>query len=400
MKIPPLLLSLLVAAAPLFAAPPRKFDVVVTNDLDSPRPAETIVIPFAEVRRRLPDVRLDHVEVRRADTGGAIPSQVTNFHPDDRRALYDDLLFQHDFPAGEHEARFVVELTDAPMPPFPTKVFARHVPERLDDFAFENDRIAHRMYGPGLDTPAAGGSRMVSSGIDVWAKRVRYPIVDRWYLKGHNAYHADSGEGLDLYDVGTSRGDGGTGIWDGKTLHVSPNWTSARVLANGPIRAVFELTYAPWDAGNGVRVAERKRITVDAGSNLHRADSTFTVTPANHAITVALGLAKHAKLPGELTADPQTGWMSWWEKYPKPDEGELGTAVLLARPPAEGLAEDAANHLLLAKAHSGEPLGCYFGAGWNRSGDFADRAAWNAYVADFALRLKHPLALKLGEAQP
>ena len=44
MKIPPLLLTLLVTAAPLVAASAQKFAVVVTNDLDSARPAETIVI--------------------------------------------------------------------------------------------------------------------------------------------------------------------------------------------------------------------------------------------------------------------------------------------------------------------------------------------------------------------
>ncbi len=75
------------------------------------------------------------------------------------------------------------------MPPFPTKTFARYVPERLDDFAWENDRIAHRIYGPALETAAAGGFQMIASGIDVWSKRVRYPIVDRWYLKSHDNYH-------------------------------------------------------------------------------------------------------------------------------------------------------------------------------------------------------------------
>ena len=42
------------------------------------------------------------------------------------------------------------------------KVFGRHVPERKDDFAWENDRIAFRMYGPALE---ADGE--ISSGIDV-----------------------------------------------------------------------------------------------------------------------------------------------------------------------------------------------------------------------------------------
>ncbi len=57
-----------------------------------------------------------------------------------------------------------------------------------------------------------------------------------------------------MYDVGTNRGAGGTGIWDGTRLHVSKNWRTWNVMANGPLRAVFELGYEPWDAGNGVMV--------------------------------------------------------------------------------------------------------------------------------------------------
>jgi len=119
---------------------------------------------------------------------------------------------------------------------------------------------------------------MSSSGIDLWCKRVRYPIVDRWYVKGH--YHDDTGEGLDMYDVGKLRGAGGTGTWDGKALAVGGNWKTWKVLANGPIRAVFELTYDAWDAGGGVKVSEKKRFIVDAGRQLDQVESIFEVTPA------------------------------------------------------------------------------------------------------------------------
>ena len=61
--------------------------------------------------------------------------------------------------------------------------------------------------------------------------------------------------------------------WRGR-LHRAENFASHRVLANGPIRAVFELTYDPWDAA-GVRVTERKRISLDAGANLFRQESVY-----------------------------------------------------------------------------------------------------------------------------
>ena len=320
-------------------------------------------------------------------------AQVTNFDPDDRRALYDDLVWQHDFAAGETSATFLIETTDAPVPPFQSKVFARHVPERLDDFAWENDRMAHRAYGPGLDTPAAGKSQMISSGMDYWSKRVRYPIVDRWYLKGHDAYHIDSGEGVDNYSVGTNRGVGGLGVWHQGALRPSHNWSTARVLANGPIRAVFELDYAPWDAGNGVMVRETKRFTVDAGLNFDRIESTFHLEGAE-SVEIAVGLSFTQALQPIITQNAEQDWIGDWSTYPA-SGGQLGTTVMLAPGASHGFAEDATNRYILTRVRDGATLTHFAGGGWTRSGDFSSQQDWENYVQAFAVRLRHPLTLSL-----
>jgi len=57
-----------------------------------------------------------------------------------------------------------------------TKVSGRQVPERYDDFAWENDRIAFHMYGKALEKEGD-----VSSGIDVWSKRTGQLVIDQWY---------------------------------------------------------------------------------------------------------------------------------------------------------------------------------------------------------------------------
>ena len=53
-------------------------------------------------------------------------------------------------------------------------LFARFVPEREDDFAWENDLVAFRAYGPAL-------RNQVDAGTDCWLKRVKYPILNKWY---------------------------------------------------------------------------------------------------------------------------------------------------------------------------------------------------------------------------
>ena len=216
-----------------------------------------------------------HVVVR-DPKGRVLPSQITNYQHDHRGAAYDDLVFSYDFAAGEKRAVFTVETTAAATPPETPCATRALVPERHDDMAWENDHIAHRMYGLALNTPAAGGERLRGSGIDIWGKRVAIPIVDRWYAKGHDQFHKDEeGEGLDLYSIGGSRGAGGTGVWDGTKLWTSDNFMKAQVLSNGPRRAAFRLTYAPWDAGDAgeVRRPSCLRSTAAAISTRSRARS-------------------------------------------------------------------------------------------------------------------------------
>ena len=77
--------------------------------------------------------------------------------------------------------------------------FCRFVPERSDDFAWENDRIAFRMYGPALERTGE-----ISSGIDIWAKRTRKPVIERWYYR--TDYHKDH------RDVSINTKGGGHGV--------------------------------------------------------------------------------------------------------------------------------------------------------------------------------------------
>jgi len=372
--------------------------ITVTHDLDVARPGSVVPIPYSGIAEVAPNLRMFHIVVRDSK-GRVLPSQIVNYEHDHRGAQYDFLVFWYDFAAGQKVATFTVEPVAEATPPEPPCVYARTVPERHDDMAWENDRIAHRMYGAALNSPAAGGERLRGSGIDVWAKRVKYPIIDRWYAKGHDQFHKDEeGEGLDLYSIGGSRGAGGTGIWDGSKLWTSDNFASARVLANGPRHAAFTLTYAPWDAGAAGQVSETKLFRVDCGRNFDQVASVFSFKGSE--LVVGIGITEHPPAAGfpkaVLTRDPDGRWMSFWEEN---KDGGLGLAVVLANDTVHaGFAhEDApggkgnANNLLLVKAKDGVPVRYFTGAGWTKSGQFADRAAWEKHVRENAMRMQHPL---------
>jgi pectinesterase len=387
--------------APTLACAADSLTVTVAHDLALARPSETITVPWTEVNRALPGALIQRLVVKDS-RGRVLPHQVTNVAPlakDPKNvgAAYGELIFQHDFAAGEKSATFTVEKTETLIPVFPNKANARYVQERLDDFAWENDRIGHRTYGPALAAPAPPGvdkEVLVTSGLDLWFKRVDYPIIDRWYNKGHDHYHKDEGEGMDMYNVGKSRGCGGTGVWDGSALFTSANYAGWKVLANGPVRAVFELTYDAWDAA-GTKVTEVKRFTVDAGHQLDQIDSTFTFAGPKQ-LTVAIGLNK---TPSDKKQDPQIAvvknerdpsLLQWAQQK---SNGSIGMAIVL--PGATGFAEDALNHLVLAKVESGKPLRYYAGGAWDRAGHIVSQEAWTAYVAQAAARAKSPIRVSL-----
>ncbi|MGW8394299.1 DUF4861 family protein [Pseudoduganella sp. HUAS MS19] len=390
------ILAVLATALPAIAAgAAERLTITLQHDLDIARPSETVAIPWPEVNKALPHALVQKIAVRDA-SGRVVPHQVTNVAPQAKDPqnvgiAYGELIFQHSFKAGEKSASYTVEKIDSVAPVFAAQTFARYVPERLDDFGWENDKIAHRTYGPALAAPAPAGvvkEVLVTSGLDLWFKRVPYPIVDRWYNKGHDHYHHDEGEGMDMYNVGRSRGAGGTGVWDGGKLYVSTNYATWKVLANGPVRSIFELSYAAWDAA-GLPVTETKRFTVDAGQQLDMIESTFTYA-GDKPLTIAVGLNKTPSDKGQnpqiVTRREGKVLLQWIEQA---SNGAFGTAVIL--PAAQGFASDALNELILAPTTAGKPLRYYAGGAWSRAGDITTGEQWEAYIAHAAERAANPV---------
>jgi len=399
MKTTRILCALAAAFAACSAGAAERLTITLQQDLDIARPSETVTVPWSEVNKALPHALVQKIAVRDA-SGRVVPHQVTNVAPQAKDPqnvgiAYGELIFQHSFKAGEKSATYTVEKTDSVAPVFAAQTFARYVPERLDDFGWENDKIGHRTYGPTLAAPAPAGvvkEVLVTSGLDLWFKRVPYPIVDRWYNKGHDHYHHDEGEGMDMYNVGRSRGAGGTGVWDGGKLHVSTNYASWKVLANGPVRSIFELSYAAWDAA-GVPVTETKRFTVDAGQQLDMIESTFSYA-GDKPLTIAVGLNK---TPSDKGQNPQIATrregkvlLQWIEQA---SNGAFGTAVIV--PTAQGFAEDSLNELILAPTSAGKPLRYYAGGAWSRAGEITSREQWESYIANAAARAANPVRTTL-----
>jgi hypothetical protein len=379
---------------------PNQKTFTVRNRLNIDRKGETISLPVSQLSSLVRNVGVENLLIKDAQTGKVLLSQPLDTDGDGE---VDELLFQTDI-AANGTKKYIVEgvKNGASQPPSSQlTTYSRFVPERIDDYAWENDRVAFRTYGPVAQqyTEAGRTDGTLTSGIDCWLKRVNYPIIDKWYQKNTEepgAYHKDSGEGYDPYHVGDSRGCGGIGIWDKDHLYVSKNFTGYRILAKGPIRTVFELTYAPWDA-NGMTVREKKRISLDLGSNLSRYEVELKSNQPLPNCTI--GITLHDK-KGEVKANHSAGWFRYWEPI---NDSQLGTGLVIdpRKVPITSYKDhrvdqkDQSHLYVITKPVNGQ-LVYYAGFGWARSGQFDSPEAWDAYLADFAERLSSPLEISWG----
>ena len=355
--------------------------VTAVNRLQIARPDQTIELSARDVAA-LGENDVTRIRVK-DETGKELLCQAVDTDGD---YTPDQVIFQADFAAGQSRTLTVTVGPKWVYTKDQFKAYGRFVRERFDDFCWENDRIAHRMYGKALESYFR--EMLVSSTVDIWSKRTSRLVINDWYMVDN--YHADAGEGGDLYSAGLSRGCGGNGLWAADRLWVSKNHVNSRVFANGPIRVLFELTYEPFDV-NGVMVSEVKRISLDAGRNLDHFRSIYK--PEKPAALIAgIGLKK---VDGERRGiNAERGWLAKWEPMEQ-SAGNQGLAVIVDPTLWQKETEDQRNILMLARVPADNVASYWAGCCWDKGGQFKDFEAWAAYVDQFAQGLLSPIAVSV-----
>lgn len=363
--------------------------VTVKNSLDIDRAFETVEVDITEV-----EFNGQSLEVVHSETNEILISQIVDY--DGKVGIDRVLIFQPEIQANS-EATFKINIIPAEEKPDSTSMrcYSRFVPERTDDYAWENNKVAFRTFGPVAQQMIEDGIKggTLTSGMDAWLKRVEYPIINKWYAKDaieKGAYHKDTGEGLDNFHVGVSRGVGGIAVKTDSTYAVSKNFTNYKTITNGPIRTSFILDYANWDA-NGKTIQERKHIMLDYGQNLTR-----HIVQLKGTDKVSIGLTLH-KNDGEVTTDKVEGWMSYWEPF---DDSELGQGVVLANPQSilnfDNYVTDKKDQSnLYVESNVSGAIEYYAGFGWKKSGQFQSKEEWNNYLSRFSKCLNHPLEVNV-----
>ena len=268
------------------------------------------------------------------------------------------LIFQADVKPNSSSAYSLVAGIPAVVK---AKTFARFVPERKDDFAWENDIAAYRMYGPAL------ANENPSNGVDFWAKCTNDLIVDEFYNgedKKGISYHIDHGHGLDFYKVAHTLGCGGIAPYASGKLWVGDHYNSYKVVEAGPLRSVFTLTYDSVKVGN-MLYKEELTITTNAGSILNK--GVVKLTGPAQKMELAAGIYLHDD-KGVLKQSLANGTTAYAEAAVSDAKVPSGRNYVGVYIPAKvNKAFKESEHGLITSSYkAGNTFTYYFGGGWSK----------------------------------
>ena len=256
------------------------------------------------------------------------------------------------------------------------KVNGRYVPERKDDFAWENEYAAFRLYGPALlpENP--------SNGVDLWLKASPEMIIDTFYyseLVLHRPYHINYGKGLDCYKVGHTAGCGGVVILTHDSLWTGGPYSRWQVLEQTPERFSFRLYYDSVPVA-GRLLRQSLTVTAEAGKILNKAEVVLyaddTTAAALPALWVGGGIFLHDTLD-HVHQVPEAGLVAYAEdalsdkqaaqmNYLYNGSTSQGRSYSCVFTPLADRFEIVDGTFVAARAYNlGDTLTYYFGGGWS-----------------------------------
>jgi hypothetical protein len=361
---------------PVFLLAQTKMNISIQNNSDIDHNESVVSIKWETIVSHFPEIDTTQFVVINSITKKQLPFQLE--HRGSK--TIQNLLVQVDVKA---KSALPLLIQKGKPKTFVTKTYARFVPERKDDFAWENDRIAFRTYGKAIEK-----TKEDAYGIDVWVKRTSKMVINDRYKRME--YHIDHGDGMDYYHVGSSLGAGNMAPYVNDTIRFSANYHQWKVLDNGPLRSTFQLIYDTWDAG-GIKVKATKTISLDAGSQLNRIENVYSFE-GDKPLPIVVGIIKRPET-GIMSLNEQQGIMAYWE----PTHGLDGTTAVgcILTTPVNNMVVGNTQMLAKTAVKNNEPIIYYSGAVWDKAGKITNAKQWFHYLDTFYQQIKQPLIITL-----
>ncbi len=344
--------------------------LTVSNSSDTERRNETVEVRLADIGIKGLDG--SNLVIKGLD-GKQLPSQIS--------ADGGSVLFQATV-GGNSSVTYICAKGDRE--DFDTLAYSRYVPERKDDYAYENNLVAGRIYGPALEDPRTFGP-------DIWLKCTERLVIDDWFAAGD--YHHDHGEGLDCYKVANTLGGGACAPYSGDRIFIGDNWASQEHICDGPVRTRATFSYPEFDV-DGVKVSAERTLTLDANTRLVRWTTVFRSD--KDSIDVVLGAVLH----NVISREDGENFIAFTEqasdsKNPERD-GNISVGLILDRPFKATAGTIDGHAVLKFKVKCGETVNYWTASGWSRGG-VGSPEEWNEYVSGQTGAVCSPLTVTISE---
>jgi hypothetical protein len=391
----------------------EKVKITVSNPIHGAR-MEMVEVDITTLKKKT-GIQDNGIVVIDAD-GKEIPSQIT----------YDGKLI---FQAGVgSKGKSVYYAQQGTPKQYETRVKGRLFIERQDEFGWENDCVAYRVYGHGG-----------AVGYDLFNKSTSDLMLDYWYASEQNqemrsvskqlhdrgyhdladqvynafCYHIDHGKGMDCYTVGPTLGGGANALLneDG-SLFMPKCYKTFEILDQGPLRFTVRFTY-PEQNFNREKIVETRIISLDAGSHFNRVAISYRglTKPYN----MVAGTVVHKSNPSAYIISNENGYLGYEdlgdasvynEKYRNELSKQMGKIYIGLLFPEKSISMSyqqrengiAAGHILASMLYKpNTTYTYYFGSGWdkNPNTNLNSLTDWEAYLNKAAQWMRQPLKVKL-----
>ena len=311
---------------------------------------------------------------------------------------------------------------------YEVKAKGRLFVERQDEFGWENDCVAYRVYGHGG-----------AVGYDLFNKSTPNLMLDYWYASEQNqemrsvsqqlrergyadladqlynaySYHIDHGKGMDCYTVGPTLGGGANALLNADgSLFMPQCYESFEIVDKGPLRFTVRFTY-PEQEIEGEKVRETRIISLDAGSQFNRV--TISYQGLSKPKKMAAGLVVHKDNPTAYVLSQENGYMGYEDlgdasvynaKYRDELGRQMGKIYVGLLFPSKEITTTyqqrengiATGHILgISTYQPNTTYTYYFGSGWNKNPntDFHSLTDWEAHLSHAANCVRNPLVVKM-----
>ena len=251
---------------------------VVSNPGDQDIIDYSVVLSRSELNGYLADTTATLPVIVKTENGELLPSQCDDVNDDGQ---WDELAFLCDLEAGEDKI-ILFALSDT-QPGFPIRTNIRFgrmekpFEEVSGDVRMKTNETrftvpVYQMEGPAWENDLIGFRNYYDArnGIDIFGKRTKEMILDSVGVNGRD-YHTLADWGMDILKVGNTLGAGAIAIAIGDSLYrVGPcEQGEYRLITEGPVRAVLELTYKNVPAGDRLYQVTHQ-ISIHAGDRFFR----------------------------------------------------------------------------------------------------------------------------------